>query len=108
MSFEEYLTICRDYDKPEFFDCLDDLDLKNAYQAGWNARKAVDIEIAENDESDCEHAEHHCGCVAGNYIADAIREKEQMMEDQIIFMLYMITGGVFFLVGAKIAELFDK
>ncbi len=43
---------------------------------GWNARKAVDVEIADTDSTLCRVEMAIVGCCAGNNIADAIREKE--------------------------------
>lgn len=45
-------------------------DLQNSGTFEDGLRRAA--EIAKGDTTDCEHAEHHCGCIAGIYVAEAI------------------------------------
>ena len=51
---------------------------KHMYQAGMKEQREKDAVIAENDDTDCKHSDGHCGCVAGSYIADAIRNQSEV------------------------------
>ncbi len=67
-GFEEYTSTIRAYDLPEFFDCLGEDDLKQAYEAGRAARQEQDAQIAAGDAITP-------GCTMLE-IAKAIREAE--------------------------------
>ncbi len=48
MGFEKWHGLWdRDYDTPDFYDCLDRGDLREAYQAGRNYQREADAQIAE-------------------------------------------------------------
>ena len=83
---EEYLTKCAEVERmkaqPTPCACLindyDEYDRRCAFhrdkeQEARNNALEDAAKIAENDDTDCENAEHHVGCGAGFYIATAIR-----------------------------------
>ena len=69
---QAYLDKCQEVERLNYkLDCLLlGLDPENRIRN--NALEDA-AKIAENDDTDCENAEHHVGCGAGFYIATAIR-----------------------------------
>ncbi len=70
-GFEEYTSTIRAYDLPEFFDCLGEDDLKQAYEAGRAARQEQDAQIAETA-----NIRNNNAASSRKHIAKAIREAE--------------------------------
>ena len=69
---EEYLTQCQEVERLKLANENYRLAAHDPDRIRKDALEEA-AEIAENDDTDCENAEHHVGCGAGFYIATAIR-----------------------------------
>lgn len=47
---------------------------EEAYKAGQEDMKEKAAGVADEDDTDCTNADHHCGCSAGYYIAQVIKK----------------------------------